>query len=316
MRRHFIPLIAAMFVIIMVLSTSSAIPIPQVPIKPIIPIQTPDSWKIGKIPIPTEPLPEGPWIPEYIYFTDGGELPGNIYDYNTASGVESTYYTDVGVYDPIEQIYVTPPKTIHSFTFSPEDGNLYYVYKNDYHIYQRQKTESGWSPEAIVYTHNHFIADIAFAYDNMGQLGLYFSDCFGTQPTGEIYKIEDGSAKLYYEVNLGAVGSLWSGDFTFDDTGALYLCSGSVGPNSSIYKVEGGTVETIYTDDELKKGLLYLNSTLFYSDWNTTIYALNPNILVRVPIYSNPTRTSLWDVGWRVTGTIYYIGHNQTVHNP
>jgi hypothetical protein len=180
MRRHFIPLIAAMFVIIMVLSTSSAIPMPQgptEPIKPIIPIPTPQI-PIPKIPIvPPWLLPEGPWIPEYIYFTDGGECPGSIYHYNITSGVESAIYTAEGVYDPVEGIYVTPPKSISSFTFNPEaPWKLYYVYNRgngyccDYHIRQRQQTESGWSPEAIVYTHNGLIDNIAFAYDSKGML--------------------------------------------------------------------------------------------------------------------------------------------------
>jgi hypothetical protein len=309
MRRHFIPLIAAMFVIIMVLSISSAIPIPEklpIPVKP--PGLPEPRTEIPEIPIIPWLLPEGPWIPEYIYFTDGGELPSSIYHYNIMSGVESTIYTAEGVYDPVEQIYVTPPKRISSFAFNPEaPWKLYYVreYDNGFHIYLRTQTDSGWSPEAIVYTHDHLIDDIAFAYDNKGQLNLYFSECDLPQPTGKIYKLEDGSAKLYYEVNLGDVGSFWSGDFTFDDSGALYLLSGWTGPHS-IYKVEGGTVEEIYTDSEHKKGLLYLNGTLFYSDWDETIYALNPNTLVRVPIYSNPTRTSVCDVGWHgTTGSIY-----------
>ncbi len=166
-------------------------------------------------------------------------------------------------------------------------------------IYRTHQISSGWAPEEVVYTHTTYIRDIAFAFDSNGELGLYFSEATGAGGDGKIYRIEDGYATPYYDVKLADVDGSWAGDFAFDAESNLYLSSGNRVP-ARIYKVDDGTVEGIYKDDkEPIKGLVCEDGVLYYANWRTKIYRLDPDTGERTVVYSNPEREWLSDVGFR-----------------
>ena len=147
-------------------------------------------------------------------------------------------------------MYTRPSRRLYSFSFHPAiPQKLYYVNANEYKIYRTLQTASGWTPEEVVYSHNTYVRDLAFAFDKAGKLGLYFSEATGAGGNGKIYKIEDGTASLFYAVELADVGGFWGGNFAFDDKNNLYLSSGNQIP-ASIYKVEGGIVKEIFKDEK------------------------------------------------------------------
>ena len=222
-----------------------------------------------------------------IYFADAKESPGSVYHYNTTTGIEGTIYT-------------RPSGNLYSFTFHPRiPEKLYYVNANEYKIYRTHQTGLGWAPEEVVYTHDTYVGDLAFAFDKAGNLGLYFSEATGAGGNGKIYKIGDSTASLFYEVKLADVGGFWAGDFAFDDKNNLYLSSGNRVP-ASIYKVEGGIVKEIFKDEkEPISGFTYKDGSLYYANWRTKIYQLDLSTGGRTAIYSNSARSWLSDVGFR-----------------
>ena len=222
-----------------------------------------------------------------IYFADAKESPGSVYHYNTTSGIEETVYT-------------RPSGNLYSFTFHPRiPKKLYYVNANEYKIYRTHQIGLGWAPEEVVYTHDTYVRDLAFAFDKAGNLGLYFSEATGAGGNGKIYKIEDSTASPFYEVKLADVGGFWAGDFAFDDKNNLYLSSGNRVP-ASIYKVEGGIVKEIFKDKkEPISGFTYKDGSLYYANWRTKIYQLDLSTDGRTAIYSNSARSWLSDVGFR-----------------
>jgi hypothetical protein len=222
-----------------------------------------------------------------IYFADAKESLGSVYHYNTTSGIEETVYT-------------RPSGNLYSFMFHPAiPEKLYYVNANEYKIYRTHQTGLGWTPEEVVYTHDTYVRDLAFAFDKAGNLGLYFSESTGAGGNGKIYKIEDSTASLFYEVKLADVGGFWAGDFAFDDKNNLYLSSGNRVP-ASIYKVEGGIVKEIFKDKkEPISGFTYKDGSLYYANWRTKIYQLDLSTGRRTAIYSNSARSWLSDVGFR-----------------
>jgi beta propeller repeat protein len=221
-----------------------------------------------------------------IYFADAKESPGSVYHYDTSTEIEETVYT-------------RPSRNIYSFTFHPEiPEKLYYANANEYKIYRTTQLWSGWTPEEVVYTHNTYVRDIAFAFDGNGRLGLYFSEATGAGGNGKIYKLEDSTASLYYEVKLADVGGSWAGDFAFDYKSNLYLSSGNRVP-ASIYKVEGKNVKEIYKDEKGSiSGFTYKDGSLYYANWGSRIYQLDLSTGKRTAIYSNPEHTWLSDVGF------------------
>jgi hypothetical protein len=223
-----------------------------------------------------------------IYFADAKELPGSVYHYDTSTEIEETVYT-------------RPSRNnLYSFTFHPEvPEKLYYANANEYKIYRTTQLWSGWTPEEVVYTHNTYVRDIAFAFDKNGELGLYFSESSGARANGKVYKVEGNKATLFYEVKLADVGGFWAGDFAFDDKNNLYLSSGNRVP-ASIYKVDGKNVNEIYKDEKGSvSGLTYKDGSLYYANWGSNIYQLDLSTGKRNAIYSNPEHTWLSDVGFR-----------------
>jgi hypothetical protein len=234
----------------------------------------------------TEVSPGGRLVYKDMYFAEAWESPGSVYHYNTTTGIDETVYT-------------RPLRNIYSFAFHPEiPEKLYFVNANEFHIYRTLQTWSGWTAEEVFYTHSTYVRDITFAIDENGELGLYFSEASGAGGNGKIYKIEDSTASLYYEVKLADVDGFWAGDFAFDNKNNLYLSSGNRVP-ASIYKVEGGKVKEIYKDEkEPISGLAYRDGHLYYANWETTIYRLDLSTMERTVVYSNAKRNWLSDVGF------------------
>lgn len=221
-----------------------------------------------------------------IYYADGGESLGSVYYAGAAAA-------------PDDIIYTRPSGRLYSFTFHPGvPEKLYYANSNQRNIYMTAETGSGWSAETTVFTHTTYVRDIAFAFDQNGNLGLYFSEASGAGGDGKIYRIDGASATPIYTVKLSDVGGSWRGDFAFDYDGNLYLSSGNRVP-ASIYKVESGTaaITKIYESRTGSiAGLIYRDGYLYYADWRQNIYRLDLSSMTSTVYYTNPSRTWLSDV--------------------
>ncbi len=224
-----------------------------------------------------------------IYYADGRESRGSVY-YAASSSA------------PDNIIYTRPSGNLYSFTFHPGvPEKLYYANSNQYNIYRSDELWSGWSAESIIYTHTTYVRDIAFAFDQNGEIGLYFSEATGAGGDGKIYRLDGASATPFYTVKLSDVGGFWRGDFAFDYDGNLYLSSGNHVP-ASIYKVASGTGAVTKIFDSRTgsiAGLVYRKGRLYYADWGQNIYRLDLSSMTSTVYYSNPSRTWLSDVGFR-----------------
>lgn len=224
-----------------------------------------------------------------IYYADGGETRGSVYYAASSSAPDSIIYT-------------RPSGRLYSFAFHPGvPEKLYYANANEYNIYRSDETGSGWSAESVVFTHKTYVRDIAFAFDQNGNFGLYFSEATGAGGDGTIYRIDGAAATPFYTVRLADVGGFWAGDFAFDYEGNLYLSSGNRVP-ASIYKIAAGTgaVTRIYdSPDGSIAGLVFRDGRLYYADWRQNIYRLDLGSGTRTLYYANPARTWLSDVGFK-----------------
>lgn len=225
-----------------------------------------------------------------IYYADGGASLGSVYYAATSSA-------------PDDIIYTRPSGRLYSFTFHPGiPEKLYYADSNQNNIYLTAETGSGWSAETIVHTHTTYVRDIAFAFDQNGEIGLYFSEASGAGGDGKIYGLESGGTAVpFYTVKLSDVGGFWRGDFAFDYDGNLYLSSGNRIP-ASIYKVATGTGAVTKIFDSKTgsiAGLVYRNGRLYYAGWRQNIYRLDLSSGTSTVYYTNPSRTWISDVGFR-----------------
>jgi hypothetical protein len=229
----------------------------------------------------------GPIPSNEIYFCDGGETKGAVYKY---TGIES-------------KVYQRPANRIYSFCFAPWDRNrLYFVDANQFNIYVK-RLSPGAPTESIVYTHTTYVRDIYITRDG----AIYFSEATGAGGDGKIWRLNtDGTKTLYFNVQLSRVGGFWSGDFSFDPSGVLYLSTGNrVG--SSIYRVDvaANTVTPVYTiATEAIAGFTFgPDSLVYYGDWGKRIYRLDLESGIRTTVYNRATRKWLSDVGFRPSET-------------
>ncbi len=224
-----------------------------------------------------------------IYYADGYPSRGSVYYAASSSAPESIFYT-------------RPSGSLHSFTFHPGVlEKLYFVNANLNNIYLTAETGSGWSVATTVFTHTTYVRDIAFAFDQDGDIGLYFSEATGAGGDGKIYRLDGASATPFYTVRLSSVDGFWGGDFAFDYDGNLYLSSSNIIP-ASIYKVTSGTgvVTKIFESKTgCIAGLVYRDGYLYYADWRQNIYRLDLSSGTSTLYYTNPSRTNLSDVGFR-----------------
>ena len=224
-----------------------------------------------------------------IYYADGGEATGSVYYAGSSSA-------------PDNIIYTRPSGRLYSFTFHPGvPEKLYYANANEFNIYLTAETGSGWAAESVVFTHTTYVRDVAFAWDQNGNFGLYFSEATGAGGDGKIYRVDGAAATPIYTVRLADVGGFWAGDFAFDYEGNLYLSSGNRVP-ASIYKVATGTgaVTRIFDSREGSiAGLVYRDGRLYYADWRQNIYRLDLSSMTSTLYYTNPARQWLSDVGFK-----------------
>jgi len=217
-----------------------------------------------------------------IYFADGGEGTGSVYHYNGSTA---------------SAIFTRPSNRLYSFLFAPWDTTkLYFVNANEFKIYVKDLASP--SAEAVAYTHSTYVRDIEVGKDGT----IYFSEATGAGADGKIWKLSGGgAAALYYTVRLSTVDGSWAGDFTFDNTGALYVSSGNRNP-ASLYKVDvaAGTVTKLYTDPEAIAGMMFgTDGLLYYGNWAKKIYALDLTTLTKSTVYNNPARTWVSDVRFK-----------------
>ena len=224
-----------------------------------------------------------------IYYADGGETRGSVY-YAASSTA------------PDNIIYTRPSGRLYSFAFHPGvPEKLYYANANEFNIYLTAETGSGWAAESVVFTHTTYVRDVAFAWDQNGNFGLYFSEATGAGGDGKIYRVDGAAATPIYTVRLADVGGFWAGDFAFDYEGNLYLSSGNRVP-ASIYKVATGTgaVTRIFDSREGSiAGLVYRDGRLYYADWRQNIYRLDLSSMTSTLYYTNLARQWLSDVGFK-----------------
>jgi len=225
-----------------------------------------------------------------VYFADSDANPGAVFYARYANSAGTPFYTRAR-------------GSLHSFTFHPGiPEKLYFVNANEKKIYLVAYTGSGWSSEQVVYTHNTYVRDIAFAKDNAGDVRLYFSEATGASANGKIYKLEsDGSATQFYEVRLSNVGGYWAGDFAFDTDGNLLLSSGNHIP-ATIYRVRngGGAITQIFTDRTRSiEGMAVKGGMIYYANGQTKIYKLDPSTAARSEYHADTSATGICDVGFK-----------------
>jgi hypothetical protein len=237
-----------------------------------------------------------PMLPMQLpfYFADGMDPVGSVYR------VES-------LIAPGTPIYTRTSGQIYSFTFHPAiPQKLYFVNANDVSIFRAVEISSGtWGAEEVVLSRDTYVRDLAFRFNEAGELRLYFSEATGAGGNGMIYEVMgDGSAVPFYEVDLSTVGGFWAGDFAFDDAGNLYLSSGNRIP-AMIYKVTmsggsptGAPVEIYRNDREPIAGMVVKDNSIYYANWGDKVYRLSLATGSR-SVYTDSSRGWISDVGFR-----------------
>lgn len=224
-----------------------------------------------------------------IYFSDAMESPGSVYRYSP---------------DTVSKIalYTRPHRRLYTFAFAPWDPDqLYYVNANEDDVF-RVSLAKGGPIEQIVYTHKTYIRDIAFDAHN----NLYFSEATGAGADGKIWRVKaDGSATVFYTVQLSQVDGYWAGTFAFAPDGTLFISSGNVVP-ASLYEVDmasGSALTVFHSPTEPIAGFTFgPNGLLYYANNRTRIYRLDLATVSRDVFYEDPSQQHIWDVGFRELG--------------
>jgi len=234
------------------------------------------------------PIPFTP-ISSFLYFAVASENPGSVYQVDLRTGDVSTLYT-------------RPHGHLYSFAFHPGiPEKLYYVSANDTKIFRVLWLRDHWSEEEVIYQHTTYVKDIAFGPEPVTgtpapggpPLRLFFSEATGAG--GKIYYLDGRNRPvLYYEVRMP-----WAGDFAFDENGVLYLSSGNRAP-AKLYKVEGGTVYTLYRHPEPIKGFVVRGGKVYFANWRGSVYVLDLASGEVEELFTNPRRFRwLSDVNFR-----------------
>lgn len=229
-------------------------------------------------------------LSQFLYFAVASEDPGSVYSLNLLTHTLSVLYT-------------RPQGRLSSFTFHPEiPEKLYFVNASDKKIFRVLWLRDHWSEEEVVYEHTTYVRDIAFGPEPPGvtpgpgerRLTLFFSEATGAGG-GKIYYLDGRNRPvLYYEVHMP-----WAGDFAFDEEGVLYLSSGNRVP-AKLYKVQGGTVHTLYQHPGPIKGFVVRDGKVYFADWGGSIYVLDLSTGEVQEVFRNPRRFRwLSDVGFR-----------------
>ncbi|MHC4352491.1 MAG: WD40 repeat domain-containing protein [Planctomycetota bacterium] len=224
-----------------------------------------------------------------IYFSDAMESPGSVYQYRADTGGKMAFYT-------------RPSRSLHTFAFAPWDPDqLYYVNANEDKVLKVSLAPGG-PAEQIVHTHTTYVHDIAFDAHNT----LYFSEATGGGADGKIWRIEaDGSATVFYTVQLSQVAGYWGGEFAFAPDGTLFLSSGNTVP-ASLYEVDmatGSVLQVFYSPGESIVGFTFgPDGLLYYANRQQRIYSLDLVSGSNNVVYEDPSQQSIYDVGFRELG--------------
>ena len=207
-----------------------------------------------------------------LYLADGGDPIGRIYKLKN---------------DDLFEYYKRDRGRIYNLAIA-NDGTIYFSDSNDRYLY---KLEDG--REVRVYTHSTYLRDIEF--DPLGR--LYFSESTGAGDDGIIYRIEDGEAMPFFRVRLSDVDGFWAGDFSFDNSGFLWLSSGNRVP-ANLYKVVEQQPKLMFTDSGSISGFAFTQSgDILYTDWRQSVQRLSlPGPIAESKSYSFGTFKSLSDV--------------------
>jgi streptogramin lyase len=137
------------------------------------------------------------------------------------------------------------------------------------------------------------VRDLAF--DSAGN--LYFSEASGGGNDGMIYRLDGTTASPFFKVQLSQVDGFWSGDFTFDRNGDLWLSSGNEIP-AHLYHVVGSVPQRVYTASvECITGLSFEpDGSLVYANWGNKIVRLTIPGFTRSEVYAYPAAKHISDV--------------------
>ena len=246
-------------------------------------------WGAEKKAPPIGPIPMTP-ISQFLYFAVASENPGSVYRLNLLT-------------KDISPLYTRPHGQLYSFAFHPGiPEKLYYVNANDTKIFRVLWLRDHWSEEGVIYQHTTYVRDIAFGPEPVTgtpapggpPLRLFFSEATGAGG-GKIYYLNGRNRPvLFYEVKMP-----WAGDFAFDENGVLYLSSGNRAP-AKLYKVEGGTVYTLYRHPEPIKGFVVRGGKIYFANWRGSVYVLDLTTGEVEELFANPRRFRwLSDVNFR-----------------
>jgi len=158
-----------------------------------------------------------------------------------------------------------PNWTIYAVAMS-NSGQLYFLDSNGFHLY-RLENES----EKVIYTHDTYVRDIVVD----SQERIYFSEATGASGDGIIYQLDGSQPVVFYRVLLSQVDGFWSGNFSFDNQGNLWLSSGNSIP-AYLYKVVNERPQRRFTTSEGSfDGFFFdANGDIIYVNGGNTIYHL------------------------------------------
>lgn len=99
---------------------------------------------------------------------------------------------------------------------------------------------------------------------------------------------------LFYEVKLADVET-WSGNFNFDENGALYVSQGNV-MGARLWRVEQGAPREVYRATGSIIGFVVRQNRVLYADWRQNLYLVDLATGEKQLLYAHPSAGWLSDV--------------------
>jgi hypothetical protein len=141
--------------------------------------------------------------------------------------------------------------SLSSYAQAP-DGTVYFTnWVNGTAVYRIDG-----AGEAVVYQHSTYVRMVRV--DSKGQ--VYFNESSGAGGNGKIYKLVNGVAQLFYEVDLRAVNGFW-GDFGFDAQDRLWLSSSNRIPSDFYLVVDSVPQKVYFQPDSSFMGFRFIGKT-------------------------------------------------------
>ena len=167
-------------------------------------------------------------------------------------------------------------------------GEMYFCDATEPRIF---KVEAG--REEVIYKHSGLVKHLAF--DPAGR--LHFSSVTGSRGDGVIYRLDGTQATALYSIKLTDVGGSWSGTFTFDRQGRLWLSTGARMP-ASLYRVENDQYVKVFTTQVSGiMGFVFLaDGSIAYADNARSVMRLTLPNLRLTRLFESPYDGWLTDV--------------------